>query len=266
MVQSLERAFAVLESFRDREAQGITRIVESTGLPKTTVHRIVRTLTELGYLEQDPRTAEYRLGLRFLSLARASAGSLDLRRFAQSAMDALYVETGESVYLGVREGTAVVFIDEKVSLKPVRVGSSIGLRAPLHATAAGKAILAHLPAAELDEILAGLELEAYTSNTVADKAALRRELEAVRRNGYAVNDQEWVEDACYIAAPVLERPNAPVGALTVGAPAGRLPKARWDEVGEKVKRAAALVSQALGGGRETPAPFAAAHGKTGNEG
>src|SRR5690606_1783244 len=105
MVQSLERAFAVLESFREEGSQGITRIVQATGLPKTTVHRIVRTLTELGYLEQDPKTAEYRLGLRFLTLARASAGSLDWRPFALEAMDALHAETGESVYLGVREGT-----------------------------------------------------------------------------------------------------------------------------------------------------------------
>jgi len=246
MVQSLERAFTVLESFREQESQGITQIMHATGLPKTTVHRIVRTLTELGYLEQDPKTAEYRLGLRFLSLAQTSADSLDWRPSALAAMDALQAETGESVYLGVREGAELLFIDEKVSLKPVRVGSAIGLRAPLHATAAGKAILAHLSQSQLDEALDRIELATYTGNTLTNKSDLRKELDVVRQKGYAVNDQEWVEDACYIAAPILDRFNAPIAALTVGAPAGRLPKELWDEVGKNVIRAAGRVSTALG--------------------
>lgn len=246
MVQSLERAFTLLESFREQESQGISQLVEATGLPKATVHRLARTLTNLGYLEQDPKTAQYRLGLKWITLARISFDRLSWRPHALAAMDTLQKATGESVYLGVRDGTRVLFIDERMSSKPVRVTSSIGLRAPLHATAAGKAILAHLSAPEREQAIRQLDLESYTDRTLSDLDLLAKELAGVRERGYAVNDREWVEDACYIASAIVDPSGQPVGAISVGAPATRLNPRQWDDVGKLVKQAADRVSAFLG--------------------
>lgn len=245
-VQSLERAMALLEAFRSHETLGIAQMARQLDLPRATVHRLVQTLAAGGYLQQDAATGKYHLGFGLLSLARNALDRMDWRKVAAARMRELAEETGESVYLGVLHHHSVVFIEEVVSSRPVRLGSSLGMVAPLHCTAAGKCILACLDGDVREQLLRDMELDRYTASTITDHQALVEELGRVADQGYGVNDEEWVAGVRYVAAPVNVQRAQATAAISVGAPAQRLNGTRLVEVAEKVKATARRIAADLG--------------------
>jgi DNA-binding IclR family transcriptional regulator len=221
-------------------------LAQEVGLNRSTLHRLLATLRRHGYVTQDPATRRYRLGLAYLEMAHQAVERLEIRQHALRVMHALAAESGESVYLNVRAGARTLCVDEVVGPRGVTLGSNVGVSMALYSSAAGKCYLAWLPAEERDTLLERQDFASLTERTITSRAALLREVERVRRLGYATNDEESEPGVRYVAAPVFDARGVVVGALALGAPVLRVSHADLPRTGVAVMAAAARVSTALG--------------------
>jgi IclR family acetate operon transcriptional repressor len=236
--QAINRTFAVLELFRDLGRElGISEIAAALGLSASTVHRIVRALVDRGYLAQNTSTERYYLGRASVLLGQAANLGLGLDR-AQSVLEHLREETGESVNLGVREGGEMIVLMHRESPQPLRFSQEPGSRLPVYATSMGKVTLAHGEsiAAEID----GLEkpLRPLTSNTIVSVEKLTKELETIRRQGFSVDNEEALPGVRCIAAPILSASGLPVGAVAIQGPSVRMSRVRLKSLAPLVRSAA----------------------------
>ncbi|GAB2909598.1 IclR family transcriptional regulator [Nonomuraea fastidiosa] len=233
-MRSVVNALRALEAVAARQPIGVGELARELGLPKSTVQRSLKTLHEAGWIRPaGGEVTRWQVTSKVLRLARTT--ELSLRDAAMPVMEELRQRTGETIHLMVPEGDAVVLIERLETDKPVRIVLPLGIRLPLHASANGKAVLAHL-----DRPLG--ELPAYTENTITDPAALRAELDRVRARGYADNRGEWRSDIAAVAAAVLG-PSGPVASLSVSTPAGRMTETLRAEYGALVTEAAAALSR-----------------------
>lgn len=225
-LQGVTRVLDVLEAVADLGPASLAEIATAAGLPKSGAHRMLQSLVERGYVVQDDATRAYRLGLGALRLATSSLDHVELRPAARPHLERLAQATGETVHLVTIETGGVVYLDKVDSAKAVRMASRVGMRGDLHSTACGKAVLAHLPADEVDAVVASHGLAAHTERTITDPAHLRAELRTIRSRGWALDDQENEPDVRCVAMPVIDAEGRPVAAVSVSAPAYRLPLAR----------------------------------------
>ncbi len=219
--QSLERGLAILGCFTPtRPVLGIADIADELGMSRSTTHRYVITLVALGYLEQGA-SRKYRLGLRVTDLGMAALNSMGLREHARPYLQELRQRTSYAASLGVLEGSDVLYVDHVRSLRRDRGHSDLdlhaGSRAPAHSTAIGKLLLANLDEAEQRRMLAGITLAKSGPNTITGKRALRDELEQIRADGFAVEDQELAPGLQAIAAPVRNESREVVAAVGLSA-------------------------------------------------
>jgi IclR family KDG regulon transcriptional repressor len=245
-MQSLERAMQILDSFAGREL-GVSDVAREHGLTKSTAFRVLSTLRRTGHLQQDAETGRYRLGLKLLDLGQRVAAGLDLRRVARPTMFDLAQRSRGSVFLAMLADGTVVNVEMVDSPEPVRVvmdGPQFG-RLP-HTIATGKVLLAALPASARQAALARLEMRRLTPRTIVDRGQLEPELERVRRQGYAVNDQEQVMGVRGVAAPIRDHRGQVIAALSVAAPAVRLTQELVPRYAEWVRVAAEEISGNLG--------------------
>lgn len=259
-MQSLERALRILDGFGAR-ALGASEVAREQGLSKSTAFRILSTLRRAGYVQQDPASGRYALGLRLLDLGEQVACELDVRRVARPTMFALAERARASVYLAVLFDGTVVNVEAVDSPDPVRVvveGRQLG-RVP-QAIATGKVLLAALPPAERARVVAGLEMRALTPHTTTDPAAVLAELARVAEQGYALNDQEQVLGVRGVAAPVRNHRGAVVAALSVAAPTARLTRELIPRYAQWVRTAADDISGNLGADRAREAAHAPEEG------
>ena len=218
----LERGVHVLQAFRPHGGTlTLPVLVERTGLPKPTVHRLAEALVELGLLERQP--VGYRPGLGLFELGELVPAKVDLREAALPFMQDLYEATHETVHLGVRDGLDVVYAEKIRGHAGVDVPSRVGGRLPLSSTGVGKALLAHAAPEILDAVLAR-PLRRMTEHSITDRARLGEELAEIRRTGLAYDREEARLGVSCIAAPVLVRGEA-VAALSLTLPADRLTRA-----------------------------------------
>jgi DNA-binding IclR family transcriptional regulator len=179
----------------------------------TTVHRLAVELVDHGALEMTDRGA-YRVGPWLWEVATLSARSRNLRDVAISFMEDLYEATHENVHLGVLEGHEALIVEKIRGRNSVTINSRVGGRLPLHATGVGKAILAFCPPSFHEEVIAA-GLEGFTPCTITDPVKLRRELENVRRRGYALSIGEMTENAAAVAAPIFDGLGDVIGAVSL---------------------------------------------------
>jgi DNA-binding IclR family transcriptional regulator len=250
MIQSVERAariLAVLGSGTPR--LGVTEIAERLGLAKPTVHGLLRTLEKHDLVSQDPDSGKYSLGPGVVSLGNAFLDGSELRARSLLWAESLAQRANEAVWVATLSGSRVIVLhhvfrpDNTVQI--LEVGAAI----PWHACALGHAIVAHLPEAGRGRALAG-DLDALTGRTKTSRVALSRALALVRKQGYAVEDQEATVGDAGIAAPILGRDGVVAGAIGVVGAADRLlaPAAR-DPLVRAVQEVARSVSRDLGAGR-----------------
>lgn len=217
-VQSVERAFQLLEALAD--SNGVATLSElstASGLPMPTIHRLVRTLAQQGYVRQDT-ARRYTLGPRLIRLGE-TAGRL-LGSWARPYLAELMEATGETANLAVLEGGEVVYVGQVQSRRSMRMFTEVGRRVQPHCTGVGKALLAQLPEAEARAVLGTRPLPAHTEFTVTDPEALFAQLAAAREAGYVVDDQEQEIGVRCIAVAV---PGAPTPtALSVSGPEARI--------------------------------------------
>ncbi len=187
-VQSIERAFELLEMMADAGGVvGLSQLATRSGLPLPTIHRLIRTLVNLGYVRQEP-SREYALGPRLVRLGDSSSGLIG--RWAGPHLHHLVDVLGESSNLAMLEGIEVVYVSQSQGRHSMRMFTEVGRRAWVHCTAVGKAMLSQLPPDGVGEVLRRTTLPALTPHTITDHRAFFDELEAVRARGYAVDEEE----------------------------------------------------------------------------
>ncbi|HEX6989704.1 MAG TPA: IclR family transcriptional regulator [Bacillota bacterium] len=247
-LKTLERALELLERFAgDPERDwSLTELADQAGLHKTTMLRLVKTLTRRGYLVRDEDSRRYRLGPMALVIGSAAAAGMSLRRVAVPVLRRLTEETGETCMINVRWGLEAVCIERVDGRNPVRVTYEMGRRGPLHAGSSGKTLLAFLPPHELAALLPQLPLDRYTDQTITDRQALAAELEAIRRRGYCTSRGELDPGVCAVGAPIWDHEGRLAAGLTVVGPCHRWSGDHWRELARAVQEAARQISAGLG--------------------
>lgn len=243
----LEKLNTILDLFSaERPELTFMEIADRLNRPRSSVYRILARAASAGFLDQDPASGRYRVGIRLASLGELARHSTSLQRVAYPQLLHLAERSGgETSVLMVPSGTEGVTVDLVEGFHPVRIPHHLGGRFPLHATAGGKTFLAAMPPEEVARILKR-PLERCTARTIVDPAKLRRELEQVRAQGHGVAVGEWIEDLCAVAAPIRNHRGRVVAAIGVASPSPRWsPKVR-SALARECLKAAEAASRALG--------------------
>lgn len=220
-VQSIARAFGLLETMAAHGGvMGLSQLATESGLPLPTIHRLVRTLVDLGYLRQEP-SRQYVLGPKLVRLGESSSRVLGV--WARPHLARLVDQLGESANLAMLDGDQIVYVAQVPSRHSMRMFTEVGRRVHPHCTAVGKAIMAQLPHEEVREILARTGMPQHTDNTITDAELFADQLAWSAEHGYAVDDGEQEVGVRCVAVPVPDAPSRL--AISVSGPAGRLSEA-----------------------------------------
>jgi DNA-binding IclR family transcriptional regulator len=241
---AIAKLVMVVETLTDEHR--LSDIARATNLPTSTVHRILQELVQRGWVrETDDRG--YALGARLLGLVGQAGDESQLARFGRPIIAALNEQTGHTIHLAVRQGDEAVYVDKLDGRRAYQMRSRIGLSIPLHCTAIGKAVLAALPDEDVLEIARRTGLPRRTSHTITDGDELLRHLRAVRRLGFAIDDQENELHTRCIGAGIVDSRGAPIGGVSLSSLAFDLDKKKVTRLAPLVVAAADSLSEALGG-------------------
>jgi len=246
--QSLIRALTLLE--RLSEAPGgvnLTDLSQQLGMPAATVHRLLSTFEELDFVEQDADLGLWFVGLKTFTVGNAFLNRRDFVASARPHMHRLVEQCGETVNLGVIDQGEVVFISQVESQEVMRMIVRLGSRSPIHASGVGKALLANMSEQRVVSILQLRGLARFTDHTIDNPAALREELEQVRQQGYALDDEEHAVGLRCVAAPIFDENGQALAAISLSGPKARIVDSRLSELGNAIRQTAVEITQVLGG-------------------
>ncbi|KFU76532.1 transcriptional regulator, IclR family [Amycolatopsis lurida] len=240
-VQSLQRAFELLEHLADTGGEAsLSELATLSGLPMPTIHRLIRTLVDLGYVRQNTNR-RYALGARLIRLGENA--SMQFGSWARPLLAELVDEVGETANLAVLERDEVVYVAQVPSKHSMRMFTEVGRRLLPHGTGVGKAMLAHLPSDDVTALLARTGMPSYTEHTFTDQDALLRELAKIAKQGYALDEAEQELGVRCVAVAV---PGAPVpAAVSVSGPSGRLTMEAVERIAPVVQRIANSLGSTL---------------------
>ncbi len=225
LVQTIERVDLLLNAL-SHVPQGISlgELADRVNLPKGTTHRLVSSLAYFDYIRQDPALRTYRLGFKLVTLGNLLLSQIDLRNEARPHLLELAQKTGEAVHLVIFDKDEALYIDKiQLSIEGLHMSSRMGYRAPLHCTAVGKVLLAHMPQSEIARIIEQKGLDKRTPNTISDSGRLVSHLAEIKDAGCALDDEENNEGIRCLAAPIYDMHGRVAAALSVSAPANRIP-------------------------------------------
>jgi len=218
--QSLERGLAILSAFRSgRPDLGISDLAREVGLGRSTTHRYVSTLAALGYLQQDRTSRKYRLGPRVLDLGFSAINSMELRELAAPHLQQLSDDTGFTVNMAILDGVDIVYVERcrssRAAQREIDLNLHVGSRMPAYCTSMGKVLLAFLDPEERERLIERSTLQRRGPNTLTTRKVLRAELDHVRGEGFAINNEELAYGLRSIAAPVRQADGAVAAAVNL---------------------------------------------------
>ncbi|MBO4209926.1 IclR family transcriptional regulator [Micromonospora echinofusca] len=242
-VKSAGRALDVLEALAAAPSgRSLVELARALEIPKSSLHGILRTMTQRGWVEADPTGSRFSLGVRALQVGAAYLEADDTTGLLGGVLDQLSARFGETVHLGRLDGAHIVYLAKRESVHPLRLYSAIGRQLPAHATALGKALLAERPDEVVDRML-HWPLPALTARTVTDPAQLHAELATIRSQGYAVDREENTEGiVCFAVVVPLVEPA--VDAISLSIPVARLSAGTQERVVAALREAAGQVRAA----------------------
>jgi DNA-binding IclR family transcriptional regulator len=244
---SVERALGMLEAVA-QEPEGLSNaeISRKLEIPKSSASYILRTLEKRGYLQRDPQSGRYRVGLKILSLSRGALSGIDVRELALPIMRHLMEKTNLTCHLAILDGAEAVYIEKVEPHGFIRMDTWVGRRMRVHATSVGKALVADLPQEQLEKIIADRPLEKRTPKTITTLPRLLRELERVRTLGYAVDDEENNLGARCLGAPVFNQQGEIEASLGLSGTINQVNSDTMPRIVEALKDAARHLSMQLG--------------------
>jgi len=228
-VKSVIKAMKIYEKLVNRgEPISLSVLSKKVGINISTVHRLLNTLLQLGYVEQDEK-GYYCLGIRSYKMADIISESFDLKKIVRPYLVRIVEECNETTNLVIMEDYQVVYIDQVESNNMVRMFASVGIRGYAYCTGAGKVLLAYLPEEELEMYLKKNEFKAFTENTIIEPDLLKEELEKIKKQGYALDLEEKEEGVRCVAAPIFSRDKKVVAAVSVSGPCSRISRQYLEE-------------------------------------
>lgn len=223
MVKSVSRSLDIITLVSMKKGgMGVTEIAKQIDINKSSVYRILSTLVQYGYIEQDSETGKYKLGYKFLEISSKLLESIDLRSEAKPFLQELENKTNEVIHLVVYDQGEVVYIEKLEGNETLRMHSKVGKRAPMHCTSVGKAILAHLPSGIVLDILDRKGMPVHTDKTITDKEVFLKELSQVRQKGYALDLEENEYGITCIAVPIFDHLGKVIAAVSISGPTMRM--------------------------------------------
>lgn len=247
-VQVAQRIFQVIEALSITGPAGLMELSNSLGLHKSTAHRLLTSLAFMGYVRQDEETGKYMLTFKIVELSSRVLGQLDVPSLVHPCLKKLMEQTGETVHLVQRDGNDAVYIDKVEALSgTVRMVSRVGSRIPLYCSGVGKAILAMMKDGQVRDIWQASKISSLTEHTIISLEKLYPVLAAVRKNGYAMDDEENEIGVRCIAAAVPDYKGHPKYAFSISAPAGRMTAGRVEELAGYVLEMKGELTKILGG-------------------
>ena len=248
-MKSVTRSLRILEAVAQHQPVTVGELTKLFGLPKSTVQRTLVTLAEAGWLRASRKdTTRWEIGARVLAVRPAALQGSSLFAAAREPMIRLRDAVNETIHLSVPDALQCMVVVDRVDCDhPVRTFHTIGDTSPLHATAVGRAILAHLPKQDVEELIAR-GLERFSDSTPTEPDELRAKLDQIRADGYSVNRNQFRPGVCAIAAPVLGEEGTPLAAVAISMPDSRFDADRLPEWGRIVADTAAeITGRRLGG-------------------
>ncbi len=247
MVKSVSRALDIIALISMKKGGlGVTEIANKMDINKSSVFRILSTLVQYGYVEQDEQSSRYKLGYKFLELSSKLLDSIDLREEANPFLKELEAETNEVIHLVVYDQGEVVYIEKLEGNEILRMHSKVGKRAPMHCTSVGKAILAHLPHSIVLEIFERKGLPVHTDKTITNKEDFLQELVDVRKNGFALDLEENEYGITCIAVPIFDHKGNVIAAVSISGPSIRMNESRLKQLQPRMIKLGNQVSARLG--------------------
>jgi DNA-binding IclR family transcriptional regulator len=244
---AVERALAMLEAVA-QEAEGLSNaeISRKLEIPKSSASYILRTLEKQGYLNRNPETGKYRVGLKVLSLSRGALTGIDVREVALPIMRHLMEKTNLTCHLAILDGPDAVYIEKVEPTGFIRMDTWVGRRMRVHATSVGKALVAYIPQERLEKILAERGMEKRTPKTITSVTRLLKDLEKVREHGYAVDDEENNMGARCVGAPIFNQDGRIEASVGLSGTTNQVNPHTMPRILEHLKDAARHVSMQLG--------------------
>ena len=253
-VKSLVKALNILEVLADEEPPyTLTQLSRRLHLHVSTVHRLLVNLVRHGFVEEDTIAGGYQLSYRILRMGLRVLDRLDFRHAALPLLRELSLRTKETVHIAILQETRAISIEKFDSPHPVGLDAHLGRVMPLHCTGVGKMLLAHLGEDMLNQIVQSPGLIRMTAHTLTTLPQLRKELERIREQGYALDQEEAVDGLSCVAGPVFNHTGQIVAAFSVTAPATRL-LPRVPEIAEMVRETSREISYRLGYRRDSQPP------------
>ncbi|WNQ13286.1 IclR family transcriptional regulator [Paenibacillus aurantius] len=245
-IQSIDKALDLIELLADRGSLNLLELAELLDQPKSSTYRIVLTLENRGYISRSDEDGKYCLGYKQLMLTRNLLERNNLRSAAWNEMKKLSDLYGDTINLGVLMEGEVLYVEIIESTQPLRMTDTVGSRAPFNATAIGKAITAYLPQETVEKLIHERGLPALTEHTIVTKDRLMQELEQVRIQGYSMDDQEMVEGARCLAAPIFNMYGSIQGAVSMSGAMHRFPLDKLRDMARQIRLTADGISRKLG--------------------
>lgn len=246
-IKSVAKALKIIDILaKDAGEMALGEIAEKMKMPKSTTHGLISTLCDFGYVDQSPFTGKYKLGFKLFELGNIVASRLEVKNVAAPYIQKLVEEMEETVHLTILDKGEVLYIDKRESQQSIRIASRIGARLPAHCTGVGKVLLAFLPAEERKKIIAEKGLKRFTKNTITDPEALEAELAKVREQGYAFDNEEFMDGLKCVAAPIRDHTGKVCAAISISGPTSRLRGEKLNKAVEMVVSVAAGISAELG--------------------
>lgn len=246
-IQSVARALTIIDVMAEAGGElALNEIAGRLGLAKTTVHGLISTLKTFGYVEQSAFSGKYKLGVRLFEVGNIVSNGWEVRVVAVPYIQKLVEEMGETVHLVILDRYEVLYIDKRESSGSLHIASQVGMRLPAHCTGVGKVLMAYLSPQERHQIIKTRGLPRFTRNTLTDPVALEAELEKIKKQGYAVDNEEIMDSLRCVAAPIRDQSGKVISALSISGPVSRMQGERFEKALRLCVATAAEISANLG--------------------
>lgn len=244
-VKSLQKAIEVLNCFTRKPNLGVTEISEQLGLYKSNVHNILNTYKAMGYLEQEPETGKYSLGIGIFDLSRALGDRFTLTKVAMPYMQELANTTNKNVYLAVPREDEVLYLDATYPADATYLMRSLlGERAKMYCTGLGKAMLSGMNSEQIEECISA-DMRPYTEHTITDRKQLLEELQLTKVRGYAIDNMEHEFGIKCVALPIFDNRRQVVAAISVSGSSVHFTDEKIVEIAELIKKYVKLIESRI---------------------